>query len=282
VLEKAKYRGALMLDGTPVAEGHDPVLEPSERIAVRNGRNHVEPVFATRIPVPPGTPSNPQRTLTTTPGFITVSKGSLSGVLVSWTFTPTGASRTPNAVALTFDDGPWPGTTPRVLAVLRRFKVKATFFLVGYLAKEHADLVQAERDAGMTIGDHSWDHPLNPPFSALLPDRARTEIELTKDTLAADGVAASLFRPPGGSYGATTLDIARSMGMRLVLWSVDPADWTDGIASKTIVKRVLSNVGPGSIVLLHDGGGNQMATVKALPAIIKGIRKRHLQLVSLR
>jgi peptidoglycan/xylan/chitin deacetylase (PgdA/CDA1 family) len=66
-----------------------------------------------------------------------------------------------------------------------------------------------------------------------------------------------------------------------VLWSVDPADWTDGIAPKTIVKRVLTNVRPGSIVLLHDGGGDQSATAKALPEIIKGLRKMHLALVGL-
>jgi peptidoglycan/xylan/chitin deacetylase (PgdA/CDA1 family) len=282
VLQRARYPGALLLDAVPVAAGRDPVLRPSDRITIRNGRNHVEPLFRTQITVPPGTPSNPQRTLTTTPGFITVTKGSLSGALVSWVFTPTGPSRTPRAVALTFDDGPWTSTTPKVLAVLRKFKVRATFFLVGYLAKEHPDLVAAERGAGMAIGDHSWDHPLNPPFARQPTRKVRAEIGLTKDTLAADGVGTGLFRPPGGSYGATTLDVARSLGMRVVLWSVDPADWTDGISSETIVKRVLSNVGPGSIVLLHDGGGNQMATVKALPAIIKGIRKRHLGFVTLR
>jgi peptidoglycan/xylan/chitin deacetylase (PgdA/CDA1 family) len=103
----------------------------------------------------------------------------------------------------------------------------------------------------------------------------------TRDALAAAGVRCGLFRPPGGSYGPSTLAIAGSLGMRVVLWSVDPADWTDGIAPKTIVQRVLSNLRPGSIVLLHDGGGDQTATVKALPAIIKGIRKRHLAFVAL-
>ncbi len=279
-LQAAKYPGAIMLDGSPVL-GDDPVLRALDRIAVRNGRNHVEPVFRTTIPIPPGTPSNPQRTLTTTPGLVTVTKGSVSGVVVSWVFTPTGAAATPRAVALTFDDGPWPGTTSNVLAVLRKYKAKATFFLVGYLAKRYPELVQAERDAGMAIGDHSYDHPLVPPFAAQPLDKVRAEIGLTKDALAAMGVGTTLFRPPGGSYGPSTLDTARSLGMRVVLWSVDPADWTDGIAPKLIVKRVLANVGPGSIVLLHDGGGDQSATVKALPAIIKSIRKRHLQLVTL-
>jgi len=95
------------------------------------------------------------------------------------------------------------------------------------------------------------------------------------------GVRPTLFRPPGGSYGAVTLDVARSLGLRVVLWSVDPADWTPGISSKAIVHRVLSNVGPGSIVLLHDGGGDRSATLAALPAIIKGIRARHLDLVTI-
>jgi len=94
-------------------------------------------------------------------------------------------------------------------------------------------------------------------------------------------VRPALFRPPGGSYGPPTLDIARSLGLRVVLWSVDPADWTPGITTKQIVARVLSAVQPGAIVLLHDGGGDRTATLKALPAIIKGIRKRHLDLVAL-
>ena len=69
--------------------------------------------------------------------------------------------------------------------------------------------------------------------------------------------------------------------MRVVLWSVDPKDWTPGITAKAIAQRVLGAVAPGSIVILHDGGGDRTATLKALPAIINGIRKRHLSLVTL-
>jgi peptidoglycan/xylan/chitin deacetylase (PgdA/CDA1 family) len=280
ILQPARFLGEILLnDGA--APSDEAALADGDRITVRDGSDHRESVFRTQIPVPPGTPADPQRSLATTPGTITVTKGSLSGVVVSWVFHATGPASTPNSVALTFDDGPWPGSTERVLAVLKKFKVSATFFVVGSLAQRYPSLVQDESQAGMTLGDHTFDHPQVPPFAQQTLSKATAEMALARDALAAAGVRCGLFRPPGGSYAPSTLDVARSLGMRTVLWSVDPADWTDGITPKMIVRRVLSHIRPGSIVLLHDGGGDQTATVKALPAIIKAIRKRHLSLVAL-
>jgi peptidoglycan-N-acetylglucosamine deacetylase len=280
VLQRSRYLGSVLLDGAPVGDA-DPALAAGDRITVMDGQDHREALFRTEIPVAPGTPQDPQRTLSTAPGTITTTRGAISGVVVAWTFTPTGPATTPRAVALTFDDGPWPGSTERILAVLKKYRVKATFFSVGYLAQRYPTVVRSEAQSGMVIGDHSFDHPLVPPFAEQPFAKATAEIGQAKEALAAAGVVCGLFRPPGGSYGPSTLGIARSLGLRVVLWSVDPADWTNGITAKTIVQRVLSHVRPGSIVLLHDGGGDQSATVKALPAIIKGIRKRHLMLVGL-
>ncbi len=288
VLRPSRFLGEILLDGSPpdaaVAGGEigsADALRDGDRITIRNGVDQREQIFITQLPVPAGTPLDPQRTLTTAEGTITVARGSLSGIVLSWRFHQTGPSVTPNSVALTFDDGPWPGSTDRILAVLQKFEVPATFFVVGSLAARFPQLVRMEADAGMAFGDHSFDHPLVPPFGRQPASKARSEMAMTMDALAAAGVRPALFRPPGGSYAPSTLDIARSLGLRVVLWSVDPADWTPGITTKQIVARVLSAVQPGSIVLLHDGGGDRTATLKALPAIIKGIRTRHLDLVAL-
>jgi len=187
----------------------------------------------------------------------------------------------PSAVALTFDDGPSPLYTPQVLAVLARYHVPATFFLVGYHVLQYPDLARAEVRAGMTVGDHSFDHPIYPPFAALTAEGITTEIARGRDALRGLTPPARLFRPPGGSYSPYVIATARRLGMRVVLWSVDPADWVIGTSSARIVARVLGAVRPGSIVIMHDGGGNRAATVAALPAIITGIRARGLRLVAL-
>src|SRR5438270_699230 len=83
-------------------------------------------------------------------------------------------------------------------------------------------------------------------------------------------------RPPGGSWDDQVVTAAKDQGLRVVNWNVDPQDWRANTSAKQITRRVLTHAGAGSIVDLHDGGGNQSATVKALPAIIKGLRKRGL------
>ena len=110
----------------------------------------------------------------------------------------------------------------------------------------------------------------------------RSEMLDAKLALEQVGVEPHLFRPPGGSFSGDVVETARRMGMRVVLWSVDPQDWRNGATTTQIVVNVLSNVHPGSIVLLHDGGGDQSATVRALPQIIKGLRKMHLRIKPVR
>src|SRR5713101_7846213 len=127
--------------------------------------------------------------------------------------------------------------------------------------------------AGMRIGDHSWDHPVNPPLADLTNERVAEEIGKTKDALGALGVHVRLFRPPGGSYDDAVIQQARLHATRVVTWSVDPRDWMPGTTAEQIVKRVLGAVRPGSIVLMHDGGGDRRATIRALPKIIRGIRR---------
>jgi peptidoglycan/xylan/chitin deacetylase (PgdA/CDA1 family) len=210
-----------------------------------------------------------------------VISGARSHELVSARFRPGGSAKAERSVALTFDDGPSPRYTPRVLAMLTRLHVHATFFVIGYLAATYPELVRRERRLGMAVGNHSYNHPEVPPFGDLPPRLLRDEIALSAQILAKLGGTPALFRPPGGSTSAGLVRAAAALGQRVVLWSVDPADWSPGSSSRTIAKRVLGAVRPGSIVLLHDGGGDRSATVAALPAIVRGIRRRGLHLVAL-
>ena len=184
-------------------------------------------------------------------------------------------------MALTFDDGPSPRYTPRILAVLRRLHVHATFFAIGYLADEHPDLVRDELRAGMTVANHSYNHPQVPPFDRLPPRLLEDEIALGAQSLRRLGGEPMLFRPPGGSFSPGVVHAAEALGERIVLWSVDPRDWQPGATARRIARHVLAALRPGSIVILHDGGGDRSATVAALPAIVKAIRHRGLRLLAL-
>jgi peptidoglycan/xylan/chitin deacetylase (PgdA/CDA1 family) len=205
--------------------------------------------------------------------------GRISGDVASVRDVPTGAGVAPRAVALTFDDGPWPVQTRSVLRVLERYHAPATFFMVGYLVDRYPGIVWRVARAGMRIGDHSWDHPISPPLADLSDERVAEEIGKAKQALRTLGIRSALFRPPGGSYDDGVVQQARLQSMRVVTWNVDPRDWVPGSTSGQIVRRVLGAVRPGSIVLLHDGGGDRSATIRALPRIIRGIRKMGLRLV---
>jgi peptidoglycan/xylan/chitin deacetylase (PgdA/CDA1 family) len=141
--------------------------------------------------------------------------------------------------------------------------------------------VKREIAAGMEIGSHSYSHPYRPPFDRQPHPVIRREISWTRGVLTRIGRTPTIFRPPGGSFSPYVVETAGSYGQRIVLWSVDPTDWKPGTTSKQIVRRVLGAVEPGSIVILHDGGGDRSATATALARIIRGIRKRGLKLASI-
>jgi peptidoglycan-N-acetylglucosamine deacetylase len=279
VLRPGTYPGRILLNGR---EHPSPtVLTTGDLIDVVHGDDRTEPVTKSVIRVAAGEIPDPQFSLATAPGEEIVLRGSISGEIASATFRPAGPLRLPREVALTFDDGPSPTYTPKVLAILRRFHVPATFFVVGIHAQRYPDLVRDEVRAGMAIGDHSWDHPNWPPFAKLGSTRINDEIRQTEDYLLPLGVVTGLFRPPGGSFSPVVIRAAQAVDDRVVLWDVDPKDWMPGRSWKGIVQNVAANVHAGSIVELHDGGGNRSATVRALPGIIRAIEAKHLQLVAI-
>ncbi len=280
VLRRGAVHGSVLLDGAPAPA--TTVLRDGDRLAAVAARDRREPVRTVRAAPPGGVLDDPQFTLARSPGTMLTTVGVVSHEVagVSYRHGRGGAASVPRAVALTFDDGPWPGSTASIVHVLHRLHVHATFFVVGYLVDEHPQLVRAEVRAGMTIGNHTYNHPEVPPFDELPAPLREVEIGLGAERLERLGVEPRLFRPPGGAVSSEVVAAAAARGERVVLWSVDPRDWQPGVSSKEIVRRVLGAVRPGAIVVLHDGGGDRSATLRALPAIVRGIRRRGLRLVA--
>jgi peptidoglycan/xylan/chitin deacetylase (PgdA/CDA1 family) len=170
-------------------------------------------------------------------------------------------------VRLTFDDGPVRAKTPRVLDVLSKYRVKATFFVIGQRVRRYPRLVKREYREGHSVQNHTYTHP---ELTTLSPVETRQQLRATNRAIIAAGVPRPhRFRPPYGHTNARVRSVGASLGLIQTLWSVDPHDWANPPASE-ICSRVVTNVRAGSIVLLHDGSGSN--TVEALPSIIKRLR----------
>ncbi|WP_168582930.1 polysaccharide deacetylase family protein [Gephyromycinifex aptenodytis] len=168
-------------------------------------------------------------------------------------------SRTSNKVVyLTFDDGPNRVTTPKVLALLKKHDAKATFFMVGDQAQGtgKAALVRRVRAAGHAVGSHTYSHPA---LTTLPSEQIRRELRRTDALIG----RTTCMRPPGGATNSTVASIARTEGKRVVLWNVDTMDWRRPGAA-AILTETMSSTRPGSVVLMHDGGGPRAQTVQAL------------------
>lgn len=148
--------------------------------------------------------------------------------------------------ALTFDDGPHPDYTPALLDILEKYHARATFFCIGMFAQKHWNIVQRAAEAGHAIGNHSWDHPSLPLLGFLARIK---QLRRCSDVLAPYGQR--LFRPPYGHQTVGSRLVALRLGYRVIGWSVVAYDWLDHDA-KWLADRVVSQIQPGSIVLLHD------------------------------
>jgi peptidoglycan/xylan/chitin deacetylase (PgdA/CDA1 family) len=280
VIDPRADPGAITLDGAEVRRST--VLAPDDAIVVVNGEDRTEGTRREIRRLPGRQPNNPMYTLATSRMAKVTTLGRVSGKVVSVRYRPMGGSRRPPAVALTFDDGPWPGTTRRVVDILERMHATATFFMIGYLAERYPQIVRRVERAGMAIGTHSWAHPYRTPFDELTSHRVQTEIERPRTLLARTlGVRPTAFRPPGGHDSGPVVQLAERAGMRVVEWSVDPRDYEADATAAGVAAAVLRSVRPGSIVLLHDGGGDRSATIRALPRIVRGIRRMGLELVAI-
>jgi len=162
----------------------------------------------------------------------------------------------PNELALTFDDGPNPSWTPKLLDILARHGVKATFFLLGSHAEREPALVRSIADAGHLVGNHSWSHP-NLSLSAA--HRVREELTRTKEMLEGiTGKPVGYFRPPFGARRPYVLRVARELGMPPVMWNAMTSDW-DERSPDHIAERLAKKIdarqrsGFAANIVLHDG-----------------------------
>ena len=176
-------------------------------------------------------------------------------------------------VALTFDDGPDPRYTPQVLALLRQYQMRATFCVVGENAQAHPDLIQAIAADGHSLCNHSWSHDV--ALGQRSPDTIRSDLLRTSDAIRAAVPDASIayYRQPGGAWTGQVVSVAQELGMIPLHWTVDPSDWTTPGAAQ-IAATVVAGVVAGSVVLLHDAGGERQGTVDSLHHILPALAGR--------
>ncbi|MGG1480361.1 polysaccharide deacetylase family protein [Bacillus smithii] len=160
---------------------------------------------------------------------------------------------------------------PKILSVLKKHHIHVAFFLEGRWVKKNPDLAKMIVDGGHEVGNHSFTHP---DMKTLSSDRIREEMIKTNQVIeATTGKNVSLFAPPSGSYRDEVVKIADSLGMETIMWTVDTIDWRNP-APDELVNRVISNVGPGSIVLMHP----TKSTAASLERLITKIQKKNLKI----
>lgn len=182
-------------------------------------------------------------------------------------------------VILTFDDGPDPTYTPQILKILKKEKVPATFFVVGMMAEQNIPILKDIYNAGYEIGNHTFFHP---DLSKVSQARVIFELNATRKLIECiTGKSTILFRAPFNADAepqvrAEVLPVAQSRAENYINVgeSIDPQDWKPGITADSIVAQVIAQQSRGSIVLLHDAGGDRSQTVKALPRIIDFYKKK--------
>jgi cellulose synthase/poly-beta-1,6-N-acetylglucosamine synthase-like glycosyltransferase/peptidoglycan/xylan/chitin deacetylase (PgdA/CDA1 family)/spore germination protein YaaH len=237
-------------------------------------------------------PAHGERNFTLDPVTGLITSETMTVLPTPYTLNQFGAD--PKKIAITFDDGPDPDWTPKMLDVLKRERAPATFFIIGSEAEKFPALVKRMYAEGHEIGNHTWTHP---DISNIRPSFMQIEMNLPERFLESKlGVKTMLFRPPYSidqepdtADQVRPLEITQTLGYTTVGDRLDPNDWKENPrrSAQEITDYVMQHLPPcdpddqrcGNILLLHDGGGNREQTVKALPMIIEGLRSRGYDLV---
>jgi peptidoglycan/xylan/chitin deacetylase (PgdA/CDA1 family) len=176
-----------------------------------------------------------------------------------------------HAIALTVDDGPDPDWTPKVLRILDKYRMQASFCVVGIHADSYPKLVRDVAKAGHVIVNHSYTHVM--PFNHQTEKRVVAEITRTQRAIEkAAKVTPQLFRAPGGAWTPFIFRAVAAYGLTPLDWDVDPLDWEMPGTRK--IERAMLRGRPGDIVLCHDGGGNRSETVRALRKVLPAWKHR--------
>jgi peptidoglycan/xylan/chitin deacetylase (PgdA/CDA1 family) len=258
-----------LIDGASASRSE--VIEAPTTIEVVDGEDTVEPTETVRREqAVTGLPKALQYVqYAGKPGVEDATVGTKSGELVAAkTIVPAVPAHraTGKVLALTFDDGPHPDFTPRILDILEAKGVPATFCAIGTQVQAHPELVQRIVDGGHQLCNHTLDHVEG--LEARPRDEIEREVQGGRDAIVdAGGEAPAFYRPPGGSLGPAIYEVAAEHDEAILYWSLDPRDWKKPSRDQLLVD-VVNHLAPGEIILLHDGGGDREATVAALPAII--------------
>ena len=180
-----------------------------------------------------------------------------------------------NTVAMTFDDGPHPKFTPRLLDILKERGIKATFFVIGKCVAEYPDIAKRIVAEGHEIANHTWNHPQLPKLS---PTALAAEITQTNDAIQqATGILPVTMRPPYGAINAgITKRLNEEYGLSVILWSVDPQDWKIRKADH-VSSHIIKNAAPGAIILAHD---IHASTIDAMPAALDALQAKGYKFVT--
>lgn len=184
----------------------------------------------------------------------------------------------PKCVAFTYDDGPNDTWTPNFLEVFRDHGARATFFVLGQAIKSRSEIFRQTIAQGNEVGCHSWSHR---NFTHLSNEAARNDLERCLKVMKEEGAReVRLFRPPYGAYSKRVESVVNSLGMRIAMWDVDPADWRRPGAD-VIYSRVMSGVKDGAVVLMHDGPAKREQTLAATKRLLKTLQAQGYQFVTM-
>lgn len=178
-------------------------------------------------------------------------------------------------LALTFDDGPHPDFTPKLIKILQQAKVPATFFMIGHMAEQYPDLVKQVASAGFEIGNHTYSHVT---LTKITDTQADTEYLAASEVIKRiTGHSPRYCRPPGGDCDLNVFESAYGQALTTVLWTDDPGDY-DNPGDKTLLETETAKLSPGGIILLHDGSQN---TIDTLAEFIASCKRRGFHFVTL-
>jgi cellulose synthase/poly-beta-1,6-N-acetylglucosamine synthase-like glycosyltransferase/peptidoglycan/xylan/chitin deacetylase (PgdA/CDA1 family)/spore germination protein YaaH len=233
------------------------------------------------------TPKNGKRSYTYDPATDLFTSEKYDAIPLSYNIDQIGAAQ--KKLAITFDDGPDAQWTPKILDILKKKGVPATFFVIGVDASQYPQIVQREYAEGHEIGNHTYTHP---SWDDISKTQVKWELNLTQRLIESTlGVKTTLFRPPYGidhqpeyAEEVAQLPLAQDMGYLIIGQKIDPHDWKQIAGKQTpaqeIADEVLQQANDGNIILFHDGGGDRAQTVAALPQIIDTLRSRGYTFVS--
>ena len=180
-------------------------------------------------------------------------------------------------IALTFDDGPHPRYTEKILSILKKYNIKATFFVIGVNIENYPDELEQIYAEGHEIGNHSYSHATEKNFN---DESVREELKKCEDLIYNKiGIKPKLFRPPQGAYSANVERVAFNKGYSIVLWSIDTKDWAHN-TPQSIMNIVSDNLRGGDVILMHDYTSGKNTTCEALEIMIPYLLEKGYEFVT--